>query len=77
MKKCLILFGLVTLSYIINIVVLERAHTKIIGNNQTIIDSLNGEILTLQIDNGRYEIIMNRLWEEDSNFVMEHTKYIE
>ena len=44
---------------------------------QQIIDSLQTEMMGLQIDNGRYEIILNRLWEADSNFVMEHTKYIE
>jgi len=46
-------------------------------NLQYTIDSLNGEISTLMIDNGRYEVILNRLWEADSNFVMEHTKYVE
>jgi hypothetical protein len=77
MKKCLILFGLVTLSYISCIVILERAHTKIIDNKQYMIDSLNGEISTLQIDNGRYDIILNRLWEADSNFVDSTLKNIE
>lgn len=33
------------------------------------VDSLQSEIIGCQIDNGRYEIIMNRLWEVDSNFV--------
>ncbi len=46
-------------------------------NLQYTIDSLNGEISSLMIDNGRYEYILNQLWEADSNFVMEHTKYIE
>lgn len=44
---------------------------------QYTIDSLQTEIIGLQIDNSRYEIILNQLWEADSNFVMEHTKYIE
>ena len=44
---------------------------------QTIIDSLQTEIIGLQIDNGRYEIILNRLWEADSIFVMQHTGEIE
>ena len=46
-------------------------------NLQYTIDSLNSELSTQMIDNGRYEIILNRLWEADSNFVMEHTKYVE
>lgn len=46
-------------------------------NEQTIIDSLQTEIIGLQIDNGRYEIILNRLWEADSIFVMQHTGEIE
>jgi hypothetical protein len=46
-------------------------------NTQYTIDSLNGEISSLMIDNGRYEYILNQLWEADSNFVMEHTKYVE
>jgi hypothetical protein len=46
-------------------------------NIQYILDSLNDEILGLSIEKGRYEIILNQLWEADSNFVMEHTKYIE
>ena len=46
-------------------------------NLQYTIDSLNGEISSLMIDNGRYEYILNQLWEADSNFVMEHTKYVE
>jgi hypothetical protein len=44
---------------------------------QTQIDSMQTELLGCQIDNGRYEIILNNLWEADSNFVMEHTKYVE
>ena len=47
------------------------------NSDQQIIDSLQTEILGLQIYNGRYEIILNELWVADSNFVMEHTKYIE
>jgi hypothetical protein len=46
-------------------------------NLQYTIDSLNSELSTQMIDNGRYEIILNRLWEADSNFVIEHTKYVE
>lgn len=46
-------------------------------NIQRTLDSLNDEILGLSIEKGRYEIILNQLWEADSNFVMEHTKYIE
>lgn len=46
-------------------------------NLQYTIDSLNGEMSSLMIDNGRYEYILNQLWEADSNFVMEHTKYVE
>ena len=46
-------------------------------NIQRTLDSLNDEILGLSIEKGRYEIILNQLWEADSNFVIEHTKYIE
>lgn len=46
-------------------------------NIQHTLDSLNDEILGLSIEKGRYEIILNQLWEADSNFVIEHTKYIE
>jgi hypothetical protein len=46
-------------------------------NIQCTLDSLNDEILGLSIEKGRYEIILNQLWEADSNFVIEHTKYIE
>jgi hypothetical protein len=46
-------------------------------NLQYTIDSLNSKLSTQMIDNGRYEIILNRLWEADSNFVIEHTKYVE
>ena len=52
-------------------------HTTTKQDTQYIIDSLNGEISTLQIDNGRYEIIMGRLWEADSNFVDSTLKNIE
>jgi hypothetical protein len=52
-----------------------QVHTK--QDTQYVIDSLNGEISTLQIDNGRYEIIMGRLWEADSNFVDSALKNIE
>ena len=52
-------------------------HTTTKQDTQYIIDSLNGEISTLQIDNGRYEIIMGRLWEADSNFVDSALKNIE
>jgi len=46
-------------------------------NIQRTLDSLNDEILGLSIEKGRYEVILNQLWEADSNFVIEHTKYIE
>jgi hypothetical protein len=52
-------------------------HTTTKQDTQYTIDSLNGEISSLMIDNGRYEYILNQLWEADSNFVMEHTKNIE
>lgn len=37
--------------------------------NQRVIDSLVNENLSLSIDNGRYEIMLNRLREADSTFV--------
>lgn len=44
---------------------------------QYMIDSLNGEILTLQIDKGRYEIILERVNEIDSNVYANAIKNIE
>jgi len=44
---------------------------------QQVIDSLTSEISALSIDNTRYEIILERVWEIDSNVVIEATKNIE
>jgi len=72
MKKADILYWLVVILLLTGCVFIfttksDTTYTK--QDTQYIIDSLNGEISTLQIDNGRYEIIMGRLWEADSNFV--------
>lgn len=40
-----------------------------VSEKSNAVDSLQSEIIGCQIDNGRYEIIMNRLWEVDSDFV--------
>lgn len=40
-------------------------------------DSLRGELSTLQIDNGRYEIILDRVHEIDSNVYDKAIKNIE
>lgn len=44
---------------------------------QETIDSLNGEISTLQIDNGRYQIILERVNKLDSNVYNQAIKNIE
>lgn len=41
------------------------------------IDSLQDEILLLNIDNGRYEIILDNIWNIDSNLVINSAKNIE
>jgi hypothetical protein len=73
-----IMYWIIIMSMIIGCIYLflsKNPNPKI--TEQQIIDSLQTEIMGLQIDNGRYEIILNQLWEADSNFVMEHIKYIE
>jgi hypothetical protein len=50
---------------------------KVNDNCQYMIDSLNSEILTLQIDKGRYEIILERVNEIDSNVYANAIKNIE
>lgn len=81
MKKANILYWAVILLLLGGCVWLFTTKTSQVKtpkqNPQYIIDSLNGEISSLMIDNGRYEYILNQLWEADSNFVMEHTKYVE
>ena len=44
---------------------------------QKTIDSLYSEIMTLQIDKGRYEIILDRVNEIDSNVYNQAIKNIE
>ena len=80
MKKQTIIYWVVVMILLIGCIWLfttktEKSRSK--PDTQYIIDSLHSEIMGLQIDNGRYEIILNQLWEADSNFVMEHTKHIE
>jgi hypothetical protein len=41
------------------------------------IDSLQDELLILKIDNGRYEIILDNIWQVDSNIIINATKNIE
>lgn len=67
----IVTISIATFAYLSNSLQVQRKTTT------TMIDSLNGEISTLQIDNGRYEIILNRLWEADSNFVDSALKNIE
>jgi hypothetical protein len=80
MKKQTIIYWVVVMILLIGCIWLfttktEKSRSK--PDAQYVIDSLNSEIMGLQIDNGRYEIILNQLWEADSNFVMEYTKHIE
>jgi hypothetical protein len=80
MKKADILYWLVIILLLIGCVftfMSKSGHIETKQDTQYVIDSLNGEISTLQIDNGRYEIIMGRLWEADSNFVDSALKNIE
>lgn len=44
---------------------------------QSRIDSLNEAVIESQIDNGRYQIIIDRIWEKDSNIVINATKNLE
>jgi hypothetical protein len=44
-------------------------YAKIISTQQSSIDSLVSENISQNIEIGRYEIVFNRLWELDSNFV--------
>lgn len=44
---------------------------------QSRIDSLNEAVIESQIDNGRYQIIIDRIWEKDSNIVINSTKNLE
>lgn len=80
MKKADILYWLVVILLLIGCVFIfttksDTTYTK--QDTQYVIDSLNGEISSLQIDNGRYEVILNRLWEADSIFVDSALKNIE
>jgi hypothetical protein len=78
MKKQNIIYWIIIMLMLVGCVWLFVSKTnKPKYDTQNTIDSLHSEIMGLQIDNGRYEIILNRLWEADSNFVMEHTKHIE
>ena len=78
MKKQSIIYWTVIILMLIGCIWLFVSKTnKPKYDTQNTIDSLHSEIMGLQIDNGRYEIILNQLWEADSNFVMEHTKHIE
>jgi len=79
MKKADITYWLVIAILLgcVFIFTIKSGHVNTKQDTQYVIDSLNGEISTLQIDNGRYEIIMSRLWEADSNFVDSALKNIE
>lgn len=77
MKKCLLILGLLAGAYFTHIVLLERAHNKIIAEKQATIDSLEGETSTMSIDIGRYEIILDRIRSVDSNIVDNAMRNIE
>lgn len=72
-----IIVGAVAIVLLVGFIFLMFFQDPVPNSDQEIIDSLQTEIMGLQIDNGRYEIILNELWVADSDFVMEHTKYIE
>jgi len=57
----IVTISIATFAYLSNSLQTQRETTT------TMIDSLNGEISTLQIDNGRYEIILERVYQMDSN----------
>lgn len=69
MKKCLILLAVITLCYLSGIVLLERAHTKIINEKQYTIDSITSDNIGLNINVVRYEIILDKIRYVDSNLV--------
>ena len=80
MKKADMIYWLVVILLLIGCVFIfttKSGHIDTRQDTQYVIDSLNGEISSLQIDNGRYEVILNRLWEADSNFVDSALKNIE
>lgn len=59
-------------------IIMQSKNKMVVNYNcQQTIDSLNGEISTLQIDNGRYEIILDRVNELDSSVYERAMKNIE
>lgn len=55
--------------FYITLSVMTSKYSNTIVEQQTTIDSLVSETIGQNIQIGRYEIIFNRLWELDSNFV--------
>jgi len=68
----LILVSVFGISRILNNKPIQKGSIEI-----SLVDSLNNEILYLQIENGRYQIIMDRLYELDSNLVNKATENLE
>jgi hypothetical protein len=67
-----ILFAVFGISRILNNQPIQKDSTEISAE-----DSLAGEINILKIENGRYQIIMDRLYELDSNLVNKATENLE
>ena len=67
-----ILFAVFGISRILNNQPIQKDSTEI-----SVEDSLAGEINILKIENGRYQIIMDRLYELDSNLVNKATENLE
>ena len=67
-----ILFAVFGISRILNNQPTQKDSTEI-----SVEDSLAGEINILKIENGRYQIIMDRLYELDSNLVNKATENLE
>lgn len=67
-----ILFVVFGISRILNNQPTQKDSTEI-----SVEDSLAGEINILKIENGRYQIIMDRLYELDSNLVNKATENLE
>lgn len=55
--------------FYITLSVMTAKYSNTIVEQQTTIDSLVSETIGQNIQIGRYEIVFNRLWELDSNFV--------
>jgi hypothetical protein len=71
------IFGLILFTVIGISKILSFEPTPIKKAEYTVEDSLRSEISYLQIENGRYQIIIDRLYELDSNLVNKASENLE